>query len=229
MKFLMLLSFFAFLALGVQAGEIQGEVVLSSQTSARAKNSNPNRKATVKKYGLKELQKAQAGGDGGLSPNEVIDERDYTVIYLAQAKDGSKLKATPRTVEVVQRKRRFHEHVTPLPLGSKVKFVNNDNYYHHIYCPDSSKINVPEHRGDVERKPDSLGKFELFCDIHPLMNAYLFVVPNDQFTVPKGGRFSLKNVPPGQYVLKAWHPRLSEKSYEVTVPASGAGKVNVTL
>ena len=115
-----------------------------------------------------------------------------------------------------------------MPLGSTVKFTNKDKFYHHIYCPDSSKLNVPEHRGVVNRKPGSVGRYELFCDIHPLMNAYLYVVPNDHFATGKGGKFQLSGVPAGDYVLKAWHPRLKTKSYDVKVGA-GKSSVKVTL
>lgn len=219
------------LASTASAGEIHGEVTLvTSKVPDRAKNTNPNRNATVKKYGLKELKKAQAGGDGGPASNESKDERDFTLLFLTAQKDGAKLSATPRVVEISQQQRRFYDHITAMPLGSKVRFTNKDQFYHHIYCPDSSKLSVPEHRGDVERKPDRVGKYELFCDIHPLMNAYLYVTPNDKFVVAKGGKFTLTGVPAGNYVLQAWHPRLTGKTYEVVVPANGAAsKVHVKL
>ena len=227
MKFAIVFVFMMVLcALGVEAGEVEGQVVIQSGVSGRAKNTNPNRKSNAKKYGLKSASKEAKLG--GLPPDENVDERDFVVVYLTKEKDGAKLKATPRSVEIVQEKRRFFSHVTAMPLGSTVKFTNNDKFYHHIYSPNSSKLNVPEHRGVVKRKPDDIGKYELFCDIHPLMNAYLFVVPNDQFAVAKGGKFSIKGVPPGNYVLKAWHPRLEEKSYDVKV-GDGKSAVKVTL
>lgn len=212
------------------AGEITGSVSLkTADVPERAKNTNPNRKRNIKKYGMKTLRQAQAGGKGGLPRNETVDERDYVVVYLSRAKDGAKLKATPKNVPVEQRERRFFDHVTPVVLGSKVVFVNEDKFFHHIYCPDASNMNVPEHRGEVSRKPTKLGKLELFCDIHPLMNAYVYVVPNDSFAMAKSGKFAIKNVPAGDYVLKTWHPRLPGGSYPVTVPASGQAKVDVTL
>jgi plastocyanin len=223
---LVTIMFVLFSVLGVEAGEVEGQVVIESGVSERAKNSNPNRKSNVKKYGLKSATKEAKLG--GLPPDEKVDERDFVVVYLTKEKDGAKLKATPRDVEIVQEKRRFFDHVTAMPLGSTVKFANKDKFYHHIYSPNSSKLDVPEHRGVVERKPDVVGEYELFCDIHPLMNAYLFVVPNDQFAVAKGGKFSLKGVPPGNYVLKAWHPRLKTKSYDVKV-GDGKSAVKVTL
>lgn len=219
-----------FAILSVEAGEIEGAVSLTTEkVPARAKNRNPDRKTSLKKYGTKDLAKAQAGGQGGVPPNEVVDERDYAVVFLTAAGDGAKLKATASTVEVRQKGRQFRNHVTPLTLGSKVRFTNEDQFFHHIYCPDSAKMNAPEHRGNVERKPDKLGKLELFCDIHPLMNAYVYVVPNDYYSLVKGGAFRLKAVPPGNYSMSVWHPRLASKSYQVKVTESGVSKVDISL
>ena len=232
MKNLVILICFLVLSLPVatQAGEIRGKVTLeSSSVPNRAKNKNPNRKRTVKKYGLKELRKAQAGGKGGLPSGEVVDERDYAVIFLTQDKDGAKLGTVPRTIEVRQLRRRFLNHVTAVPLGSKVKFTNKDKFFHHIYCPKSTSLNVPEHRGDVERKPKKLGEYELFCDIHPRMNGFLYVVPNDKFSLAKAGTYSLTGVPAGQYTLKVWHPRLPASTKQVTVTAAGVSEVNLSL
>ena len=143
--------------------------------------------------------------------------------------EGNELARSPKTYDVVQKKRRFHNHVTAVPLGSKIRFLNQDKFFHHIYCPESSGLNVPEHRGAVVRKPKKLGKYELFCDIHPLMNAYIFVVPNDHFTSPKEGQYSLKNVPSGEYLLRVWHPRLPGKSYKVKVSANELLKQDIRL
>jgi plastocyanin len=222
----LLVSLVVCVVMSVEAGEITGTVTLQSKSvPGRAENPNPNRQQVLKKYGMK----AKGGEKGGLPKNEKVDERDFAVIYLTNEKDGAKLPASKKKVEITQKGRRFFEHVTPIVLGSSVLFTNQDKYYHHIYCPDASKLNVPQHRGEAVRKPDKLGKYELFCDIHPLMNAYVYVVPNDKFAMPKEGKFALKDVPPGKYNLNVWHPRLPATSYGVIVEASGDSKVNITL
>jgi plastocyanin len=224
------MGFFCLMLAPVTAGEITGTVkVDAAAVKGRSENTNPNRKVTLKKYGLKEMRQAQAGGQGGPSPNEQIDERDFVVVFLSAQNDGAKLKATPKTVTVRQAKRQFYEHVTPIVIGSRVRFVNEDKFFHHIYCPDASNLNVPEHRGTVDRKPSKVGKYELFCDIHPLMNAYVYVVPNDWFTLAEKGKFKLGNVPPGNYVLEAWHPRLPAQTKKVSVKGATATVVDFNL
>lgn len=228
-KFFVAAGFLLILCQAVLAGEISGEILLKSkELPGRATNSNPNRKKVLKKYGMKVVRSARQNG-GGLPPNAKVDERDYAIVFLDSESDGSKLKATERTVTVDQEQRRFIKHVTPVTLGSQVRFSNQDSFFHHIYCPDSSSMCVPEHSGSVTRRPDRLGKYELFCDIHPLMNAYVYVVPNDFYAMANGGKFKIKNVPPGTYTLRMWHPRLPGSSQTITVKGDSVSTVKLGL
>lgn len=217
----------AWLAVGAWAGDIEGSVTVDlGKLPPRAKNTNPDMKKNQGQYKKSDLTKAKAGGDGAA---DKMDERENVIVYVTREGDGAKLKATPRQRDILQENREFKAHVTPLVLGSTIRFVNKDSFFHHIYCPDSSKLNVPQHSTHVERKPDRLGKYELFCDIHPLMNGYLYVVPNDYVVMARGGKFSLKGLPAGTYKVEAWHPRVKAKSATVTVPASGKAAVNFSL
>ena len=212
------------------AGTVEGTVTIDAgKLPPRTKNTNPDMKRSLSQYSKADLKKAKAGGSGSSSSSGVEDERKNVIIYVTKAGDGAKLKATPKRKEIVQVQREFQAHVTPLVLGSEVRYTNEDSFFHHIYCPESSKLNAPQHSTHVDRKPDRLGKFELFCDIHPLMNGYLYVVPNDFVTTGAGGKFSLNGLPQGTYTLEAWHPMVKAKTVKVTVPASGKATANFNL
>jgi hypothetical protein len=47
--------------------------------------------------------------------------------------------------------------------------------------------------------------------------------------VNEDGTYSLDDVPPGQYTVKAWHPRFGTKKATVTVPASGKAQASFTF
>jgi hypothetical protein len=68
------------------------------------------------------------------------------------------------------------------------------------------------------------------CDIHGWMSAYVGVVPHPYFAVTAaGGRFELKNVPPGTYTVEAWHERLGTQTQDVTLGDKGSKELSFTF
>ena len=58
----------------------------------------------------------------------------------------------------------------------------------------------------------------LKCDVHPWMQGYLGVLPHPYFSVTKSdGTFELRNLPPGEYTIEAWHEKLGAQSQKVTI------------
>ncbi len=114
-----------------------------------------------------------------------------------------------------------------------VRFGNKDSIKHvlHTFVSLDTKGSVlrtlhnrdihPD--GEFERTFDS-GKVKesrvvrLTCNRHDFMQNWLYVVNNPYFaTSDENGNFSIDNIPPGQYILKAWHPLLSLQEQEVQV------------
>jgi plastocyanin len=209
------------LAAPAGASEVAGQVTIKSALAPRA----VGRKKVGGGYG------SEAGGSQG-GPTAEVDERSYVVVYLEPTRGT--LKATPGQAVIAQKNKDFVPHVLPVVKGSTVVFTNEDITLHHIYSTSSTRpFEIPKYpRG--QRKSitvDRLGVVEIFCGLHPRMNAYILVLSNDYFTMAGAdGSFTLKNVPPGTYTLKAWHPRVKEiSSQTITVPASGKATVNVSL
>jgi len=71
------------------------------------------------------------------------------------------------------------------------------------------------------------------CNQHPWMKSYVGVLKHPFFAVTaEDGSFTIKGVPAGKYTVVAWHEggaTGSEKTMEVTVPASGAGKADFSF
>jgi hypothetical protein len=66
------------------------------------------------------------------------------------------------------------------------------------------------------------------CDIHPWMAAFLSIFEHPYFGVtPSDGTVTLATVPPGSYVVAAWHEKLGEKEKPVELPARGAAEVEI--
>lgn len=64
------------------------------------------------------------------------------------------------------------------------------------------------------------------CEAHNFMFAYM-MAPEHPYAevVGEDGSFAIKDVPPGTYTVKAWHPTLGLKETKVTVPAKGVSEV----
>jgi hypothetical protein len=67
---------------------------------------------------------------------------------------------------------------------------------------------------------DTLGEVPLLCNVHPEMLGYVIVLQNPFCALTDtGGKFQIKNVPPGTYQLKVWNEKLEEASQQVVVTA----------
>ena len=67
------------------------------------------------------------------------------------------------------------------------------------------------------------------CDVHAWMKSHCFVMEHPFFGVTDlEGRYSIPDLPPGTYTLRAWHERLGELDQEVTVTADGATPADFT-
>jgi protocatechuate 3,4-dioxygenase beta subunit len=56
------------------------------------------------------------------------------------------------------------------------------------------------------------------------------VLENPYFaSTDENGNYTITNVPPGKYKLKAWHERLPAAEREITVPTNGEVRVDFVL
>ncbi len=68
------------------------------------------------------------------------------------------------------------------------------------------------------------------CDAHDFMHGYVFVANNPYFAVVKeDGSFSIDNVPPGKYTIKAWHGMLKNQKGTIEVSAGGSATIDFTF
>jgi plastocyanin len=77
-------------------------------------------------------------------------------------------------------------------------------------------------------KPETM--IEIKCDIHPWMRAYLGVFDHPYFALSgTDGAFSLKNLPPGEYTVAAWHERFGTQTQKVTLGAKETQEITFTF
>jgi plastocyanin len=138
------------------------------------------------------------------------------------------------TAKVSQHRAEFSPHVLPVLVGTTVEWPNNDDIYHNVFsASDAKPFDLDLYKGNPPDKRvtfDKPGKVDVFCSIHANMHCIVLVMSNPYFAVTDaGGHYTIPNVPPGTYHLKAWHERLPVDTQEVIVPTNGAVTADFTL
>ena len=109
--------------------------------------------------------------------------------------------------------------------GQPLAVKNADATYHnvHAWIADKTAWNESHPAASADIKKADVGKsgevLELKCDVHPWMHAYVVVNDHPFATVTDDtGAFTIPLLPPGKYVVEAWHPVLGLRTSKVTVP-----------
>jgi len=114
------------------------------------------------------------------------------------------------------------------PLGSNVSFTSTDGAEHVARSilwdgyRDLGSVTVPADGSSVQRKLRVPGLVHLRCEAHPAARAWIWVQPHPYhaLTGPEG-TYRIGKIPPGRYVLHAWHEGFAEQTLQVDVPPSG--------
>jgi plastocyanin len=124
-------------------------------------------------------------------------------------------------VKIDQKGFRFIPHITVVVPGTTIRFLNNDPEPHNVYSPEG-RYNLGtwptgETRDHTFEKP---GIYTQLCNIHPDMLAYVVVLETPHFAVTDAnGSFEVEGIPPGKYLLWAWHEKKDGLEQEITVEA----------
>jgi plastocyanin len=156
------------------------------------------------------------------------------VVWVQQAAGTAKPPAQPVTMD--QKQMQFLPHVLPVVLGTTVRFLNSDPTPHNVFSPDYEKYNLGTWPKDQSKDHvfSTCSKFPCvytqLCRVHPEMEGFVVVLPSSYFAVSnKEGHFEIKGVPPGQYTLAIWHPKLKAQPQSVTVEGGKATNVDFAL
>lgn len=127
----------------------------------------------------------------------------------------------------------FLPRVVGVQVDQPLKLLNSDALAHnvHSFAQTAKAWNISLSVKGMTRtvkvdKPEAV--IEVKCDIHPWMRAYVGVFSHPYFAVSSSdGAFALRNLPPGEYTLEAWHERFGTRTQKVTVGAKETKEVEV--
>jgi plastocyanin len=167
---------------------------------------------------------AQAGGS--VSGRVAIVERDggsagdvaQAVIWLSGAAAPP---GVPSQVEMATEGKQFVPRLLVLAEGSTVTFPNHDPFNHNVFSltPEATFDLGLYGRGEAKSiaflRP---GVIRIYCNVHAQMRGLVVVLQSALYTqAGADGGFRLEAVPPGDYILHAWHERGGEVNQPLTV------------
>jgi len=162
--------------------------------------------------------------DGGLKD---------VVVTLKHVEAGKPFNKKPILIDSVDCK--FTPDVNAVRQGEEFKVNNMDAVMHNsqVYQAERGKIiqNLPVPPEAVtDGKVTFQKKFKIFqmiCGMHEFMQTWGYRVQNPYYFVTKlGGEFKIDNIPPGDYVLTAWHYLMKPQSQKISIAKNDAVDVN---
>jgi plastocyanin len=199
----------------VTTGRIEGEVLISTALSTR----RPRFRIYAEP------------GQGARPPAPQTQEITNVVLYLEQAPGLPA--GVPGTARVEQEDERFVPHIVPVVRGSTVEFPNGDEVFHNVFSLSSAKsFDLGRYRRGSSKSVvfERSGVIQVFCHIHSDMSAVVLVLDNSFFAVPStAGRYTIDDVPPGEYTVVGWHERIHPVQRTVRVVAGQTARLDFNI
>jgi len=156
-------------------------------------------------------------------------------VYIKSGLAKTDYPAPTEAAVITQAGCNYSPHVIGVMKGQKVKFLNPDGTLHNVHgmCKINPEFNaaMPDFRKEMQvsfDKPESM--FPVRCEVHPWMQAWMAVLSHPFFSVTgPDGKFEIKNIPAGTYVIEAWHEKLGAKTASVTVADNAVQKIDFTF
>ena len=134
---------------------------------------------------------------------------------------GDAARVAPRTVMLRRRGGLLEPRFVLTSVGRPLVFSNQDDVHHSIFS--SSDRNAFELGvlavGEAQRISfPAQGEVPFYCSLHEGEHGLIFVTPSEHIAVADGrGHYSLTDVPPGRYRLRAWSDANAHFDREITL------------
>ena len=167
------------------------------------------------------------------APNEMLvlgsgNTMGNILVWVSKGLPAGKTWPVPKTPAVLdQNGCQYEPHVQGIMVGQTYRILNSDGILHNVHAlPKINKaFNKPMPATMKETtttfdRPEPV--FQIKCDVHPWMSAYVGVFTHPFFSTTKAdGKFTIAGLDAGTYEITAWHERLGTQTATVKVGASG--------
>jgi plastocyanin len=209
------------------AGVLQGRIHFTGKRPAFKPIDMSEEPSCVEAHHRRPYDESEVIGHGGGLAN--------VFIYVKRGLEAKTFPVPATPVTINQQGCWFSPRVLGIQIGQVLEVVNSDPVTHNIHplAQTNREWNHSQGQGD----PPLMRKFlhpeimiRVKCNIHRWMSAYIGVVANPYFAVSGAdGSFEIPNLPPGDYVIEAWHETLGTQEQKITIPPSGRVTANFTF
>lgn len=159
----------------------------------------------------------------------------HVFVYVKEGLEGMSFTGASEPAELTQNGCLYAPHVLGVQTDQTITILNDDDTLHNVNAQPAN--NPAFNFAQPVQGMTSEVTFEneevmipVKCDVHPWMSSYIGVLPHPYFAVSgDDGSFSLDNLPPGDYVVAAWHESLGEVTQNVTVTSGETAEVSFDI
>ena len=207
------------------AGNVSGMVMLNGELPA-AEDLMMNSDPVCAMSATDTQTRTFVGSDGHLG---------NVFVYVKEGLEGQSFPAATGAVTLSQQGCRYTPHVMGIQVGQTFEIVNSDPTLHNIHATPAANeefnMGQPIQGMRFERTFDNVEVMVPFkCDVHGWMSAYIGVLDHPYFAVTAtDGMFDISTLPPGDYVVEAWHEQLGTQTQNVTVATGQTAEVSFSF
>ncbi len=208
------------------AGNLSGRVLLEGTAPVNALI-----KMSADPYCIRENK------DGATFETYLVDDGglENVFVYVKDGLGNYYFDVPTEPVELAQKGCHYIPHVFGIRAGQPLEIINDDDTLHNVHAlaQKNQEFNYGQPMAGMKNTktftvPEVMITFK--CDVHGWMNAYAGVLNHPYFDVTKnGGKFELKNLPPGTYTIEAWHEKLGTETQTVTLGDKESKEVTFTF
>jgi hypothetical protein len=203
------------------SGEVKGKVSYEGTLPKFKSLDMVNEPTCAKHYTTPVLPENAVGG-----PNNSLKN---VVIYISA---GVQEESPPTQAAIFKQWGcRYVPHVLAVQTNQEIWVQNDDSVAHTVHP--MARINKEVNRSQPPGTPPLVIRYDkpefirVKCELHPWMRGIFVVLKNSHYSVSdESGSFSLPNLPPGKYTVKAWHEQFGEQTQVVTVGSGETKDLN---
>ena len=206
------------------AGNIAGSIVFEGDAPSMDAIDMSDEEVCADKHSSTPMTQEVVVGDGTLA---------NVFVYVKEGLESLRF-PTPAAALLDQDGCMYLPHVIGVMVDQDITIRNSDGLLHNI------NASPTEQRGFNTSQPVNMESTRAFgtaevmvpvrCDVHGWMTAYIGVLSHPYHSVSgSDGSFDLSTLPPGDYVIEAWHERYGAQTQNVTVVTGETAEVTFTF